>query len=83
MATKSSTELYFNYVVLEHSKEYTFANLGTPRWKVVLCLLLSWIVVFVCLFKGVKSSGKVVYFTATFPYIVLLILMIKGYVKGT
>lgn len=76
--TKSSTELYFTYVVLEQSKEFNFGNLGTPRWKVVLCLLLSWIVVFVCLFKGVKSSGKVVYFTATFPYIVLIILMIKG-----
>ncbi|XP_064620262.1 sodium-dependent proline transporter-like isoform X2 [Lineus longissimus] len=53
-------------------------HVGVIRWQLALCLLLSWIIVFACLAKGVKSSGKVVYFTAVFPYVVLVILLIRG-----
>lgn len=42
-------------------------DLGSISWKLVLALLGSWVLVFLCLAKGVQSTGKVVYFTATFP----------------
>ena len=53
-------------------------EIGPPQWKLVLCLLAAWIVVFLCLIKGVNSSGKVVWFTATFPYIILIILFFRA-----
>ncbi|XP_029462565.1 sodium- and chloride-dependent neutral and basic amino acid transporter B(0+)-like [Rhinatrema bivittatum] len=51
---------------------------GEVVWYLALCLLLAWIIVGAALFKGIKSSGKVVYFTAIFPYVVLLILLVRG-----
>ena len=32
---------------------------GTIHWDTCLCLLLAWIVVYFCVWKGIKSSGKV------------------------
>ncbi|XP_070554248.1 sodium- and chloride-dependent glycine transporter 2-like [Ptychodera flava] len=70
------SEEYFKYKVLQLSNG--LENLGPVRWDLALCLFLAWATVFFCLFKGIKSSGKVVYFTATFPYLCLLILLIRG-----
>lgn len=53
-------------------------EIGTLKWDLTLTLLACWIIVFLGLMKGIKSSGKVVYFTATFPYIILITLVIYG-----
>ncbi|XP_060579195.1 sodium-dependent neutral amino acid transporter B(0)AT3-like [Ruditapes philippinarum] len=54
------------------------ADGGSMNWWIVVSLLVAWIIVFVCIFKGIASSGKVVYFTATFPYLVLVIFFFRG-----
>ncbi|XP_048774398.2 sodium- and chloride-dependent glycine transporter 1-like [Ostrea edulis] len=53
-------------------------NLGSIRWQLLLCLFAAWLVVFLCLFKGIKTSGKVVYVAATVPYLFLMTLFIRG-----
>ncbi|XP_038055734.1 sodium- and chloride-dependent glycine transporter 2-like [Patiria miniata] len=74
-ATRPSSE-FWNNMVLARSEG--LHEMGTIRWQNLVCLIVAWIIVFLCISKGVKSSGKVVYFTATFPYVVLFILLIRG-----
>ncbi|RWS28104.1 Sodium- and chloride-dependent glycine transporter 1-like protein, partial [Leptotrombidium deliense] len=74
--SKMASDEYFHNFVLELTEGIDV--LGDIRWELAICLLICWLVVFFCLFKGVKSIGKVVYFTALFPYVVLTILLIRG-----
>lgn len=56
-------------------------NMENPegiKWWILGLLLLAWVVVFCIVMKGIQSSGKVVYFTSLFPYLVLTIFFIKG-----
>lgn len=73
--TSPPLEYWENYVL--HITD-SIGDAGIFRWEILLCLLAAWIGVYFCMWKGVKSSGKVVYFTATFPYVVLFILFIRG-----
>jgi SNF family Na+-dependent transporter len=44
----------------------------------VFCLFLSYVCVYFSAWKGVKSTGKMVWVTCTAPYVILTVLLIKG-----
>ena len=63
------------YYVLGWSKDYGIYALGEPRWHLTLCLLFSWVVVFFCIMKGIKSSGKVSTPWSLMIYVQLILYM--------
>uniref|UniRef100_A0A3Q1BKN5 Transporter n=2 Tax=Amphiprion ocellaris TaxID=80972 RepID=A0A3Q1BKN5_AMPOC len=74
--SSTASQEFFKYKMLEQTDGVHEA--GTLRWQLFLILILAWILIYLCIFKGVKSTGKVVYFTALFPYVILIALLINN-----
>lgn len=74
--TTTPSEDYYNHHVLESTGSIEIA--GGVKWDLALCLLLAWTLTFIVLSRGVESLGKVVYFTALFPYVLLTALLVRG-----
>ncbi|XP_063350214.2 sodium- and chloride-dependent GABA transporter 2-like [Pelmatolapia mariae] len=74
-STSAATEFWERRVLMISGG---IEEIGSIQWEVLLCLIAMWIVCYFCIWKGVRSTGKVVYVTATFPYVMLLILLIRG-----
>ncbi|KAJ8288113.1 hypothetical protein COCON_G00007720 [Conger conger] len=51
---------------------------GSLQWWLVLCLATAWCLVYICFIRGIETIGKAVYITATFPYLVLTIFLIRA-----
>lgn len=43
-----------------------------------LGLLVAWLIIMMVLIKGIHSSGKASYFLAIFPYVIMLVLLVRA-----
>ncbi|XP_018009290.1 sodium- and chloride-dependent creatine transporter 1 [Hyalella azteca] len=53
-------------------------DMGGMVWPLFGCLIFCWVCTYFAIWKGVKVTGKIMYFTATFPYVMLTALLIRG-----
>ncbi|CAE7345699.1 ubpA [Symbiodinium sp. CCMP2592] len=53
-------------------------ELGGLNPGLVVSLTIAWFLIWLIVFKGVKSSGKAVYVTATLPYVCLGIFLVRA-----
>ncbi|KAF3841236.1 hypothetical protein F7725_007098 [Dissostichus mawsoni] len=54
----SPTEKFWNERVLGVVNSEGLHDPGPVRWPLALCLLAAWIIIFLCMLKGIRSSGK-------------------------
>ncbi|XP_066499536.1 sodium-dependent neutral amino acid transporter SLC6A17 [Hoplias malabaricus] len=79
---KSSATTYFWYRETLNITS-TIADSGGLNWRMTLSLLGAWIIVCLAVMKGIQSSGKVMYFSSLFPYVVLFCFLVRGmFLKG-
>lgn len=70
-------ERFWDHGVLKKSDEFEeFGNTMSPH--LVAANLVAWTCLFFATRKGVKSTGKVAYVTATVPYFLLTLLVVRG-----
>ena len=75
---------YFNYKYL-HQWTKPELQAGAKSWAfggfvpgIVLSLGAIWVLMYLCIFRGVKTVSKVVLVTVPLPWIMLLILTVRG-----
>ncbi|XP_066998089.2 sodium- and chloride-dependent GABA transporter ine [Anabrus simplex] len=74
--SKTPSEEFYENKVLHISSG--IEQMGSIRWELAACLIFAWILVYFSIWKSVKSSGKVLYFTATFPYVVIIVFLARA-----
>lgn len=68
----------FSLEVLKVQESNGIGDVGTPLPGLTVCVFVVYCCLYLSLFKGVKSSGKVVWVTATMPYVLLSVLLVRG-----
>ncbi|CAJ0578750.1 unnamed protein product, partial [Mesorhabditis spiculigera] len=56
----------------------SMSDFGDLNWHIFVSLFVVYIICYFSLWKGIGMSGKVVWFTALFPYVVLGVLFVRG-----
>ncbi|KAK2711505.1 sodium- and chloride-dependent GABA transporter 1-like [Artemia franciscana] len=72
----SSVEQFWDRRCLQRTE--TIDDLGNIQWEIFGCLIIGWILVYLIIWKGLHNSGKIIWFTALFPYVIIVVLLVRA-----
>ncbi|OWF53554.1 Sodium- and chloride-dependent GABA transporter 2 [Mizuhopecten yessoensis] len=72
----NTTPVIYRYKILNASSG--IEEWGSIQWHLVLALFFSYASTFLCIIKGVKSVGKVVYVTVVGPFLLLITILVRS-----
>ncbi len=76
LAWGNNTESFFwnSYLSVSDSP----FKLGGLKLPIIVTLIITWIAIIACIWKGPKTVGKVVWVTVVLPWILLIVFVIRG-----
>ncbi|XP_070396510.1 sodium- and chloride-dependent glycine transporter 2-like isoform X2 [Dermacentor albipictus] len=75
-ANETSTEQFFYKRFLGLTSGID--ELGGVQTDIFLALLVAWVIVFLAVSRGIRSSGKVAFVTVLVPFVMMVALLIRG-----
>ncbi len=74
--TSSPTQYFWYRSALDISDD--IENPDNFNFAIAGCLLAAWALVYLCIVKGITENPKIIYVTAIYPYVVLVIFFFRG-----
>ncbi|CAD7930676.1 unnamed protein product [Amoebophrya sp. A25] len=75
----TDTKEYFEKKVLDRAD--SFNAHGAYHWSapahLLLAVVASWVITYLCLVRGIHSAGRVAYFTVITPFVLIFVLLCK------
>lgn len=75
-ASRTPAEEFFDNKVLQISNG--IEESGPLRWELIACLITAWIMVYFSVWKSIKSSAQVRYLTATLPFLLIVVFLMRS-----
>jgi NSS family neurotransmitter:Na+ symporter len=66
---------FFNNTYLRRTEGL---GLGAVQWHILWPLVITWVVMYFCIFRGIRLVGKIVWWTVPLPWLMLLVLTVRG-----
>ena len=76
--------IYLTMLLLICSNRVLQANEGIEygleliQWELAGTLFLGWVIVYLIVWRGLHQSGYIIWFTALFPYFVMITLLVRA-----